>query len=75
VTKEIINYLDRTDYKADPRHGVKRPLSQSFIRKKIRVIWVDGSDDPDNNPRPAKRQLTQKELLEELAKERGIELL
>ena len=75
MTRTIANYRTREEYKRDSRHGVIRPLSQSFINNQLQVVWVDGIDDPDNNTRPANRQLTEKQFIEELAAQHKVTLI
>ena len=60
MTVDVIDYSNRTAYKADSRHGVKRPLHQHFINNDksqgLRVTWVDGLDDPSNDPAEVARK-------------------
>ena len=74
MTIEIRFYDTRAEYKQDSilmNQNGWRSLHQDSIDGKKRVTWVNGSDDPDNQPIQF-RDMTEREFINYLAETHGI---
>ena len=74
MTKQLKFYKDRDEYKQDKTMSNFSALHQDFIDGKLRITWVNGNDNPDNNPRLA-RQLSQNQFIDELAEGQGVSIV
>jgi len=73
MTIQIKIYDNIEDFRNDTSMSGFRSSHQDFIGGKIRVTWVNGTDDKANIIRPA-RPLTQRAFIEELAAERNVSI-
>lgn len=52
-----------------------RMLHWDFIGSKHRLTFVNGTDDPTNDPAPPLRNQTDRQMLDEIAGERNVNLV
>lgn len=59
MTKEIkmFNTIDGANLEKKRRAGTWRPLHTDFVNDKVRITFVNGSDDPDNSLESQNRRI------------------
>ena len=72
MTRKIINYGSRTEFLIDSKIQARNGFRTLHYDSPHKITYVNGTDDPDNTPQPPKRQLTERQLLDEIAEDRNV---
>jgi len=74
MSKVIKFYDNRNNMLRDNIKTTHRSLHQDFVNKQLKVTWVNGNDDPAENP-PPQRQMTRTQFNKFLENEYDVKII